>query len=233
MDRQKGARSAAVRDHWWWRPGWHPGRRAYTFHITFEDEGLVAGVADLRRLAAEYQRRLAALSGLDLVPLRWLHLTMQNVGFTDDVSNTDCDAVVDRARAACSELAPFDLTFDAVEVRQEAIAFRPWPAEPVNRLREALRAAVSAVLGEVPEAPEHVHGFEPHVSLAYSNASGPAEPLIAAAQSVDVAPAKVQVRAASLIVLDRDERVYRWTTRAIIPLGSADRGARPHGRSTT
>ena len=209
------------------------GRRAYTFHITFEDEDLVAGVADLRRLAAEYQRRLAALPGLDLVALRWLHLTMQNVGFTDDVSNTDCEAVVDRARAACSELAPFDLTFDAVEVRQEAIAFRPSPPEPVNRIREALRGVISSVLGEVPEAPEHAHGFQPHVSLAYSNASGPAEPLIAAVQSVDTAPATVRVRAASLIVLDRDERMYRWTTRAPIPLGSSAGRASNDGRSTT
>jgi 2'-5' RNA ligase len=219
--RHGDAGTATVRDHWWWRPGWRFGRRVYTFHIIFENEGLVAGVADLRRLAAKYQRRLAALPGLDLVPRRWLHLTMQNVGLTDDVSDTDCEAVVDRARAAYSELAPFDLTFDAVEVRREAIAFRPWPAEPVKRLREASRVAISVVLGEVPEAPEHAHGFQPHVTLAYSNAAGPAEPLLAAVRDVDEAPATVWVRAACLIVLDRDERIYRWTTRATIPLGSS------------
>jgi hypothetical protein len=47
-----------------------------------------------------------------LVPLRWLHLTMQNVGFTDEVSDAECEAVVDTARVPCSELAPFDLKFD-------------------------------------------------------------------------------------------------------------------------
>src|SRR5262245_33980474 len=81
-----------VRDHWWWRPGWRLGRRAYTFHITFED-GTVEGGPDLHRLTAAYQASLAGMPGLDLVPLQWLHLTMQNVGFTDEVGESDVQAV--------------------------------------------------------------------------------------------------------------------------------------------
>jgi hypothetical protein len=30
--------SADIRDHWWWRPGWKPGRSFYTWHITFADQ---------------------------------------------------------------------------------------------------------------------------------------------------------------------------------------------------
>jgi 2'-5' RNA ligase len=208
-----------MRDHWWWRPGWRIGRRAYTFHITFEDDAAVDGVANLHRFASDYQRGLAGRSELDLVPLRWLHLTMQNVGFTDDVSEPDVHAVLTIAQELCGELAPFDLTFDAVEVRGEGIAVRPAPAEPVSQVREAVRTAIGTLRGTVPEAPEHAHGFEPHVSLAYSNRVAPQDPLIDIIESVDAAPAVVTVRAARLIVLDREERVYQWQTYGKVPLG--------------
>jgi 2'-5' RNA ligase len=209
-----------VRDHWWWRPGWRLGRRAYTFHITFED-ATVDGSEELRRLVATYQRRLEGIGGLDMVPLPWLHLTMQNVGFTDEVSDSDCRAIAVAARDGCAQLAPFQLTFDQVEVRAEAIAFRPSPPAPVAMLRDTVRSAIAAVLGTIPEAPEHAHGFQPHVSLAYVNAPGPAAPLVEAVDGVREAPVSVLVRAASLIVLDRDERVYRWRTHETIALGTS------------
>jgi hypothetical protein len=102
-----------VRDHWWWRPGWRLGRRAYTFHVTFEDAS-VDGAGELRRLVAAYQRRLQGVAGLDMVPLSWLHLTMQNLGFTDEVSDSDCRAIASAAREGCARRAPFQLTFDKV-----------------------------------------------------------------------------------------------------------------------
>jgi hypothetical protein len=70
--------SARMRDHWWWRVG----RHLYTWHVTFE------GQTDLHRLVRAYQARLD-LPGLDLVPVAWLHLTMQGVGFTDEVAGQD------------------------------------------------------------------------------------------------------------------------------------------------
>ncbi len=208
-----------MRDHWWWRPGWHVGRRAYTFHITFDDDTAVSGIADLRRLASEYQRALSTLPGLDLVPLRWLHLTMQNVGFTDEVSEADARAVLAAARDRCSELPPFGLTLGRPEVRGEAVALRPFPAEPVCQLRDAVWAAIRSVRGVVPEAPEHAHGFDPHVSIAYSNRDAPSEPVADAIERVVPDAAAVTVRAAKLIVLDRDERVYRWATFGDVALG--------------
>ncbi len=210
-----------MRDHWWWRPGWHVGRRAYTFHITFDDDSAVDGIADLRRLTSEYQRALAMLPGLDMVPLRWLHLTMQNVGFTDQVSEADAQAVLAAARDRCSELAPFGLGLGQAEVRGEAVALRPFPAERVCQVRDAVRAAIRLVRDVVPEAPEHARGFDPHVSIAYSNADAPSEPVADAIERVASDAAAVTVRAAKLIVLDRDERVYRWTTFGDVALGGS------------
>ncbi len=210
-----------MRDHWWWRPGWHVGRRAYTFHITFDDDTAVDGIAELRRLVSEYQRALTTLPGLDMVPLRWLHLTMQNVGFTDEVSEADARAVLAAARDRCSELPPFGLALRQAEVRSEAVALRPLPAEPVCQLRDAVWAAIKSVRGKVPEAPEHVHGFEPHISIAYGNRDAPSEPLADAIERVISDAAAVTVRAAKLIVLDRDERVYRWATFGDVAVGGS------------
>jgi 2'-5' RNA ligase superfamily len=211
-----------MRDHWWWRPGWRLGRRAYTFHITFEDDEAVVGGDDLRRLAADYQRAVASLPGLDLVPLRWLHLTMQNVAFTDEVAEHDVAGVLAAAQKLCGQLEPFQLACDDAEVRQEAIALRLAPAAPVSRLRDTLRSAIQSVLGTVPEAPEHAHGFEPHISLAYSNLEGASEPYVSAIAGLRPATVSVRVLAAKLIVLDRDERVYRWSTYGEARLGGPE-----------
>src|SRR5687767_5412913 len=83
-------------NHWFWRPGWRPGRRFYTWHLTFEDQD------DVHSLVMEYQSALRNVVGLDFVPPQWLHITMQGVGFVDEVSNTDIAAIAD---AACSHLA--------------------------------------------------------------------------------------------------------------------------------
>lgn len=172
----------------------------------------------MREFAAEYQRGLAALDGLDLVPLPWLHLTMQNVGFTDEVDEADANAVLARARHVCSGLPPFQLTFGDAEIRDEGVALRPFPPEPVARLRDTLRGAIERVRGTVPEAPEHAHGFEPHVSLAYSNREAPSGPVARVVEAVRASPVIVTVLAAKLIVLDRDERVYRWSTFGLVGL---------------
>ncbi len=207
---EQPAHAERMRDHWWWRPGWRAGRRFYTWHITFGDD------TDLHELVKKYQAALD-MSGVDLIPSEWLHLTMQGVGFTDEVDETDVKQIVQAARQRCADLAPFEVTFERPLVEPEAIMFRVTPAEPVRRLRAAIREAIADVWGadNVPEA----EGFAPHVSLAYSNADGPAQPFIDALGGVRAEPVTVTVRAAQLIVLNRDERMYRWTTYATVPLG--------------
>src|SRR6266545_4096239 len=107
----------AMRDHWWWRPGWRVGRKMYTWHVTFD------GQDSLHELVASYQSALEPLSGLDLIPPRWLHLTMQGVGFIDEVPEDDVRSIVGAARSRCASLAPFELTFGAPKVDPEAIMF--------------------------------------------------------------------------------------------------------------
>jgi 2'-5' RNA ligase len=189
------------------------GRSFYTWHVTFDDQPAV------HRLAADYVPVLNDLPTLDLIPVRWLHLTMQGIGFTDEVNRADIDAITDAARNRCAALAPFTIALGPAQVHPEALMLPVRPAEPVIQLRAAIRAAIADVWGP-DNVPEDPHGFRPHVSLAYSNTAGPAEPIIQLLAARSVTVAEITVRRVALIDLNRDHRAYEWNDIATAELGT-------------
>ncbi|WP_406002374.1 2'-5' RNA ligase family protein [Streptomyces sp. NBC_00829] len=199
----------SMANHWWWRPGWRPGRRFYTWHITF------AGADDVHRLAAIYRQALAPVTGLDLIPDPGLHLTMQGLGFTDEVPAKDADAIVEAASAHLTSIPAFDLEIHRPQITPEAIRWEAQPSRPPADLRAAIRSAIGDVWSEVPEQADK---FAPHISIAYSNADGPAAPAQAALHSVSPEPATARITAVELIVLGRDRQMYEWETHAHLPL---------------
>ncbi|MGH3430618.1 MAG: 2'-5' RNA ligase family protein [Pseudonocardiaceae bacterium] len=202
-----------MRDHWWWRPGWRVGRSFYTWHVTFDDQPAA------HQLAADYAPILEALPTLDPIPAGWLHLTMQGIGFTDEVDRADVEAIVDAARDRCADLAPFTITLGPAQVDPEALMLPVRPAEPVACLRATIRTAIADVRGpdNVPENPDD---FRPHVSLAYSNAAGSATSIAQRLAERRVTSAEITVRRATLIDLNRDQRAYQWTDVATAELGA-------------
>lgn len=50
-----------------------------------------------------YRAGLAGLPGLDLVPVQWLHLTVQAIGFTDVVRGGDLDQIVGAVGRRCAQ----------------------------------------------------------------------------------------------------------------------------------
>lgn len=204
-----GTAPTRMAEHWWWRPGWRAGRTFYTWHVTFDGQGALYSLADT------YRRALGPVGGLDLVPDRWLHLTMQGLGFTDEVAPADVAAIVTAARERLAGIGPFTLTFTRPAVTPEAVLWVVDPAGPA-----AVRDAIRAAIGEVwPVVPEPAAGFAAHVSIAYSSGDGPAAPITAALEAVDAPPVTVRIGAAQLIVLNRDHHMYEWETHVEIPLG--------------
>lgn len=202
-----------MRNHWWWRPGWRVGRSFYTWHVTFDDQPA------MHQLAADYAPLLDDLPTVDPIPVPWLHLTMQGIGFTDEVDRTDLDAIVATARDCCAAMAPFTVTLGPARVDPEALMLPVRPTEPVAALRAALRAAIADVWGpdNVPEDPHH---FRPHVSLAYSHNTGPAEPIIQRLAAHPLTSTEITIHHASLIELNRDHRAYEWTNVATAGLNA-------------
>ncbi|MER5457044.1 2'-5' RNA ligase family protein [Micromonospora sp. NPDC002389] len=199
----------SLTDHWYWRPGWRADRQFYTWHLTFDDQ------PDLHDLVSQLQRQLA-LPGLDLVPLDGLHLTMQGLGFTDEVSDADVADIVAVARDRCATLPPMRLTLGPVDADAEGIGLLVQPWDQVERLRCAVREAIGEVWEEVPEPAE---GFRPHVTIAYSGSPAPIAPIRnQLAELRHLPPVGTTVRHVTLIALRREAHTYRWTTIAMLPL---------------
>ncbi|MGI5196594.1 2'-5' RNA ligase family protein [Streptomyces sp. CA-288835] len=200
-----------MRNHWWWRPGWSVGRRFYTWHLTFE------GQDDVHRLAAQYRSALAPIAdALTPIPDQWLHLTMQGIGFVGEAKEADVHAIAEAARGRLATVPAFDLQLGPAVLDPEAVLLEVQPDEPVRSIRDAIRGAIGDVLSEVPEKAE---GFTPHVSVAYSAAEGPADPIAQILAGLDMAPATARISAAELIVIHRDNLMYEWESLANVPLG--------------
>jgi 2'-5' RNA ligase len=198
-----------MRDHWWWRPGWKAGRSFYTWHVTFADQ------ASVQQLVSDYTPVLTSLPMLDPVPVRWLHLTTQGIGFTDEVPASDVDQIVQAVQQRCAPMTPFTVVLGPADVDPEALFLPVQPIAPLAEVRRAIRDGIGDVWGpdRVPEPPD---GFHPHVSLGYSNTAGPAEPVAEALTAHSQHTAEVTVTSVSLIELDRDNKVYEWTDTATV-----------------
>lgn len=188
----------------------------FTWYVTFDDQPAV------QDLAAKVRERLAGLPGLDLVPGQWLHLTTQGIGFTDEVSEADLAAITGAARSRLASVTPPEVTIGPARMADEGVVCWAGPANALDPVRDALRAAIADIWGpeRVPEGPQ----WTPHVSMAYSNMTGPAGVFEAALEGEDTVAA-VTVGAVRLIRLGRDQHVYEWETCATVPLAARSTGA--------
>jgi 2'-5' RNA ligase len=211
VDLAPGQHADRVRDHWWWRPGWRVGRRFYAFHVTFEDQ------PELFRLAVGYRLALADAPAVTLIPDQWLHLTMQGIGFTDEITDTIVTAIANETRAVLADVPAFEVELGEVIVADEAIVMPTTPAAPICELRTAIRSAIGRVLGD-DQVPENADRFRPHVSVAYLTADGPAAPYVEAVTEAKPEPARVLINHVDLIEMHRDRRMYEWTIIARLPL---------------
>lgn len=212
------ASADSTRSHWWWRPGWRTGRAFYTWHITFD------GATDVHRLVQACQQRLVAISGLDPIPSQWLHLTVQGIGFTDEIEVGAVDQIATAAAERLASLPAFEVSLRDLSIEPEVVRFEVKPVEPLVRLRSEVRAAIADVLG-AEAVPESADGFRPHLSVAYSGADGVALSDVAAALGDDeIGTASTTVEGASLLVLNRDQHCYQWSVHSRSALAEVAQG---------
>jgi 2'-5' RNA ligase superfamily len=183
----------------------------YAWHVTFRDQPAA------QDLAARARILLRDVPGLDLIPGQWLHLTMQDVGFSDEVSDADLAAITAAARARLAAVRPGAVIIGPARVLDEGIACDAHPSAALSPVRDAVRAAIGEVRG-----PARVPGpvdWWPHISLAYASGNGPSAPAEVGLAGF-AAAASITVAEVQLILLGRDEHVYQWETRATLRLGA-------------
>lgn len=168
-----------VRDHWYWRPGWRQGRSFYTWHVVFPYAPALSTLRD------KYEPLLASMPELTPVPARWLHLTLQGVGFADKVSRAELDSLVSAARRRLRSVEPFGVTIGPAIVDVESLQLPVRPSHQVRQVWMALRDAITEVCGadSIPAFPD----LDPHISIGYWNR--PPRPPHSASASISSRPA--------------------------------------------
>jgi 2'-5' RNA ligase len=205
------------RAYWRQRPGWQTGQDFYACFLTLEDQ------PELRGLVRRYQDALGHRPGLDLIAPRWLHITLQGVGFADDISPADLAAITERIGERLRAVRPPTTTFHRPTIRPTAVFLKAVPPEPLYRLRLAVHQAITSVVGpgQFGEAAPDPGKFAPHVSVAYAspNGSGPVPPLTEAMKDTAARPVSATFGAASLLVFRRDRHAYGWASATPLPIG--------------
>lgn len=201
-----------MHDHWWWRPGWRVGRHFYSIFATFEDQPELHGVIN------EWQNRLARVPGLDMVPREWRHLTIQGVGFADEVAEGQVDAIATELERALSRVPAARVQFGPLAIHQEALVLPAVPQEPVREVRSAIRSAIATELGG-DQLDGGEDGYKPHVTIAYNSIDRDVPPKIANCATAAFQRADVTLRAVDLVEMNRDNGMYEWRSRRRLPLG--------------
>ncbi|WP_216916696.1 2'-5' RNA ligase family protein [Nocardia noduli] len=199
-----------VDDHWTLKR-WAPEQSGFYWYLTFDDPALVD-------LVGRCQKELAD-DGIDPVPLDGLHLTMLSIGKSDDLSDAQLSTIVDTARPHLAEISPFALDVGPLTGSRSALRFSVTPWDGLLALHSALRDATAAERSG-PELSE-TSQFRPHVGIGYINTPQSASRLIEDVKALrDFPPVTASVNEVRLVQLRREGRCYRWTDRAVVPLGT-------------
>jgi 2'-5' RNA ligase len=189
-----------MESHWWQRPGRTPGRELYHWHMLFHDQPAV------REMVAQAQNRLLGVPGLDMVPLQWLHVTTYIAPFADEMTDDQVTAMVDEARRLLAQVPPIPITLGRVLFHPQAVTLA---LEPFDALTPVLDAVRSATCAAQCQGHTDTNPWVPHVSVAYSNSSGPYAPIVAALGR-RLPTLNTSMKSISLVAQTQVGRSWQW-----------------------
>jgi 2'-5' RNA ligase len=199
-----------MEDHWLPQPDEDPGRARLMWFMLVGDCPQVAEVARLG------QRRLAGLDGLDLVPQHWLHMTTLIAGFADEITSDQVGVMASEARRLLARTPPVTITLGRVLYHPRAVMLSVGPPGALEPVLGAAQQATRVATGRSGEL--HSEPWTPHITLAYSNAAGPAEPVIHALGR-ELPSRKAAVTTISLIAQAPDQ-LWTWDLVTEVPFGT-------------
>lgn len=200
-------------DHWRWRPEWGPERACLYWYLAFGDD--LAAVLD--RGGLDVVRRTP---WLDAVPTRWMHVTLCDVGFADELDRAAVRAVLDAGRPCVGETGRLQLSFGQATSTASAVVLPVGPLEPLRHLQQQLRAATERALGPGHRV-VHRHLFWPHLSLGYVNRRAGEGEVAAVLERIGHLAGEVAVDSLVLASVTRQRRHYQWTVVEELPLTPA------------
>jgi 2'-5' RNA ligase len=201
---------AQMEDHWSPEPGVDPGRARLMWLMCVGDD---ARVAELARIG---QARLKGLPGLDLVPREWLHMTTLIAGFADQINAGQAEAMATETRRLLEGTPPITVTLGRVLYHARAVMLAAQPPSALEPVLHAVQKATRVATG--CEGELHFEPWTPHMTLAYSNTSGPARPVIEALGRA-VPLQRATISSVSLVSQTPQQR-WTWRLVAKVPPGT-------------
>jgi hypothetical protein len=198
--------SGHLGNHWTWRPDWRVDRPHLMWYLVFGHEPALHAWLRTARGCLSGQERL------DVIPQRWLHCTVDDVGFVDELAPEQVERVARAGEEAMSGLTVPALTLGPAAPMRDALVLRARPTAELCRLRDALRAATVSVLGSQALSP--LETYEPHVSFAYANRPCRVAPLMDLLRSISDDELRLSSPAVALTSVTRLDRHYQWTVRS-------------------
>jgi 2'-5' RNA ligase len=203
-----------MRDRWASRAEPVEGKGTVCWHV------LMSRYAGARAAARAAQQVLRDFSGLHLTPDEWFHMTILVAGSTDDIEREQLDDILRSAQTALRDVEPLDVTLGKVLYHPEAVMLAVEPAERLRAIQTLIRAATASAIGISYEPP--AREWTPHVTVAYSTASQPADPIITALGAT-VPVSRAVIDTVSLIVQWGPERLWDWEQVGAVQLGDLHR----------
>ncbi len=147
---------------------WTPDRRYLSILVDLSNVGVLADTA--AEIAAAVDTPAYGLVGPD-----GLHLTLQEIGFIDELDATAIAAIERAVAQVAADTPPFHASVSGVGSFADAAFFQVEPWEPVREIRRKLWTACPTLRGHGPSAdvPALEGGIAPHISIAYYNDTAP------------------------------------------------------------
>lgn len=190
-------------DRWEHRSDASPGAGTVYWHV------LVGHHPQVQELVIEAQKRLSGFGGLHMTPLQWLHITTLIAGTTNDIVPDDMKKMLTDAELSLSQTLPITISLGRVLYHPEAIVLEVQPDHALGPILEAAQFATSAVTGENGVTGTPASSWMPHITLCYSTARQPAEPIISALGKT-LPSCEITVDALSLVIQRGPERLWDW-----------------------
>ncbi len=204
---------AQMIDRWKDRTDQAPGEGIVYWHM------LIGEHPQAVALATDAQQRLAPFSGLHMTPLQWLHMTALIAGPASQITSQQLDQMAAAATRLLAGTPPITVTLGKILYHPEAIMLAASPASALTPVREAARSATREVTG-TDGRPGIRSPWTPHITLCYSTAHQPAEPIIAALGH-ELPGRDIQISTISLVIQHGPERHWDWHPVATTRLGAA------------
>ncbi|MCW2791946.1 MAG: hypothetical protein JWO76_1044 [Nocardioides sp.] len=191
-----------------WRTDWTAERTCLYWYLTFEDQPA------LHSLFGDVEDDLRRVASVDVVPPSWLHLTLLEVGFADDVTPSEMTDLVTAARSVTG-LLPLQLELGPITTMTDAVVLQVASSAEVLALQALLAEGLHASRGIVPDPDD----FWPHVSLAYTNSDCRRDDVMEALGGVADRRTSLAVPRLTLAAVTRQQDHYRWQEVAALTLG--------------